>query len=346
MKDFYKLLKEIKNNEMIFAMATVIHVEGSAYRHEGAKLLISEDGTQYGTISAGCLEDDLVYQAAEVIKTKQTKVVTYDLRAEDDLGWGQGTGCNGKIDVYIEPFSKDKEIWVKAENMLDNGIKIICAKKMKGNGNQEEPILYTQDGEVFGESNNLESVNTILPHLKKRMNEKFLGAEVITFPELNSDYLLEVYDPKDSLFIFGAGPDVEPFVEMASALDFSVTIIDPRSSRCNKDFFPKADQLVCEHPDTYLKRTKILKNSYVCIMTHNFQRDQKILQHFIKSPPKYLGVLGPTKRTKRLLNTEHVPEWIHSPIGLDIQAEGPDEIAVSILAEMIKVRRAVSVYSY
>ncbi|MEH7500574.1 XdhC family protein [Neobacillus drentensis] len=351
MNDICRLLKRMKEEkDKIFAMATIIRVDGSAYRREGAKMLIAEDGSYFGTISAGCLEEDLIYQAQEVIDSLQAKTVKYDLRSEDDLSWGQSAGCDGDIEIYIEPIGwelsmlqQNPPLWPYIDQQLSQGINIVSAKCMNGGDKQGTLILYSDNGNILGESTDKDIEQRLIPYI----NNFFLSGTKVKFihiNELNSDYLFELYQPKDILYVFGAGPDAEPLVELASQLDFSVTIIDPRSSRCSEINFPNADFRFIEHPESFFNKIQIPFDSFVLVMTHNFNRDQKILQYLLQAPPKYLGVLGPKRRTERLVNDPHLLSFIQSPIGLNIGAEGPEEISISVLAELIKIRNQSNSY--
>ncbi|MFB4162305.1 XdhC family protein [Alteribacillus sp. JSM 102045] len=344
MNDFYRILGKMKNNkETRFAMATIIGVDGSAYRHPGAKMLISEDGRQYGTISAGCLEEDLSYQAYDVIMNRQPKTLIYDLRSEDDLSWGQGAGCNGSIKVYVEPYEWDyvppfhsQSIWPLVDSKLNLGHKIGMAKIISDNYSNRTHVFYSEDGQFIGTTNK-NMKEKLLPELLSfiKSGKKI---DLIQLSDFKENILFELYEPREQLYIFGAGPDVEPLARLASDTDFSVTIIDPRSSRCNEFIFPTVDQFILTHPESYLENHEIPNKSYILIMTHSFQRDSNILRKLIQSSPSYLGVLGPRRRTERLLLPDRLPDWIYSPIGLNIDAEGPEEISISIMAELLKVR--------
>ncbi|MFC3344537.1 XdhC family protein [Paenibacillus abyssi] len=344
MNDFYRVLKKMKEKgNSGFAMATIINVDGSAYRHPGAKMLFSEDGSGYGTISAGCLEDDLSYHAQEVMTIKEPNTFVYDLRSEDDLTWGQGAGCNGSVKVYVEPYEwgyqpdkHDEPVWPRVEAELESGNKVASARSVSDNNKNRVHLLYTEKGTVLGDADK-DIKEKLLPELQRFINgEKKI--EVVEVQDYADDFLFELYEPREQLYIFGAGPDVEPLARLASDLDFFVTIIDPRSSHCNERLFPTADQLIVEHPDSYLTKKKFSDKSYVLIMTHSFQRDQHILRTLAQTPLRYLGVLGPRRRTERLMAPEPLSDHIHSPLGLQIGAEGPEEISISIVAELLKVR--------
>ncbi|MCM3571104.1 XdhC/CoxI family protein [Neobacillus mesonae] len=345
MNDICRLLKIMKEKEkQLFAMATICRVDGSAYRREGARMLIMEDGSYYGTISAGCLEQDLIYQAEDVIKSLSSKTVQYDLKSEDDLSWGQNAGCDGNIEVYIEPMgwqwnklNKNIYLWPYIEEQLNKGIALVSVKCLSSESKIENVILYSENGSISGPSIDQDIQRFISPLVNQFLKEG-RKAKYIHVNELEDDFLFELYEPKDHLYVFGAGPDAEPLVRLASQVDFTVSVIDPRESRCNETFFPHADHLFVEHPGTFFTNRSIPKNSFVIVMTHNFNRDKEIVNHLLQFPPKYLGVLGPRRRTDRLVENKNALPLIHSPIGLDINAEGPDEISISVLGELIKVR--------
>jgi xanthine dehydrogenase accessory factor len=335
MKDFYQLLTIMnQHREKSFAMATIINVKGSAYRHAGAKMLYMEGEKQFGTISAGCLEEDLRYVATEVMLTGKSKRVTYNLMSEDDLTWGQGAGCNGEIEVYVEPF-KWGEKWQSVKSILDNGQNIVCIKALEGSSNKT--YLYTELGSRIDEDLDNEDTGILSSYI-----DDFLQSgnqlSIIKNDRQNCDFIFEKLEAKDSLYIFGAGPDVEPLVEFADRMNFAVTVIDPRSSKCCTKRFPKAAKLVVQHPETYLKSNLIPKKSFVLIMTHNFNWDRVILDELLEVQPTFLGVLGPRSRSERLLSYRELPVWVQSPIGLEIGAEGPEEISLSIVAQMVQIR--------
>lgn len=342
MKEFYRLLKVMKAHPYSpMAIATVIRVEGSAYRHEGAKMLfVAEE--PYGTISAGCLENDLAYRAQEVMESKVPQTISYDLRAGDALSWGQSAGCNGKITIYVEPVAWNST-WEQLEGLLDAGEKILYAR---GIGERAITPFYlaSQNGKWLP-SRNEQSRPDFHAIIESFIDTNKTFA-LIDQAEWKSTILLEIYEPKDRLYVFGAGPDAEPLVELAEKMDFATTVIDPRSSRCCDKYFPSAHQLIVEHPETFLKEGKIPDHSYVLIMTHNFDRDRTILNHLIKQQVNYLGALGPRRRTERLLAPTRLPDRVYSPVGMDIGAEGPEEISVSIVAQLLKVRNERKAFSY
>jgi xanthine dehydrogenase accessory factor len=343
LNDLSRVIQVLKSRKTErFALATVIGVKGSSYRNEGAKMLIDEKSNLYGMISGGCLEEDIIHHAKVVLQLRKPKMITYDHTSDNDLSWGPWSGCNGIIYVYLEETSwdilKDKmgnSLWETIDHKLLLGHPVASLKLIDEDCNQKDLIYYAGDGEIlYGlddfENSNLTFLEAFIENEKK--------TEIITFE--NQRFLAELFKPKEPLYIFGAGPDIRLLAELVSQLDFSVRLIDPRNERFENGHFSNVDQQIIEFPHLFLQNNAIPANSFVLIMTHHFQWDQNVLPYFIKKPPQYLGILGSKKRTERLFHDTPIPEWVHSPVGMDIGAEGPEEIAISICAELIKFRNA------
>ncbi|WP_182480625.1 XdhC family protein [Peribacillus asahii] len=350
MSEFYRYIKILnKHNEDYFVRATVIEVLGSAYRHKGATMFFGKDGKQYGTLSAGCLEEDLSYHATGVMTTLHSKVVEYDLASDNDILWGIGSGCNGKIKILLEPFgwshippNHNRPLMPVIERLLDDGKSIFVVKSIEGKVAAGTTIFCSNDEMVTGHVEDQDIKQRLVSYLKEF---SILGTDFqYTFiHDLESEFIFERIKPRDTLYIFGAGPDVEPVVKLTSAFDFETIVIDPRSNRCNRNFFPTAHFLINEHPEVFLKENKLRENSYVIIMTHNFSRDKQILPLLLEhSPPCYIGILGSRARTERLRPPKQLLDKIHSPVGLHIGAEGPEEISISIMAQLIQFRKQYS----
>ncbi|MCR6109589.1 XdhC family protein [Bacillus sp. A301a_S52] len=333
MKDDHKFLHIMKQApEQSFVLATITYIKGSAYRHEGAKMLFTTNGSQYGLISGGCLEDDLAYRAKQAFISKQNQWLTYDLQSEDDAGWGQGAGCNGTVHIYLE-FTQWDTSKAKALQYLEEGRSVISVKCLMDN--KVKTSFLTEEGEQLSEK------EMALPKEVQSACNNVLSREKRTaFLSLKDDYFVEHLEPKDTLYIFGGGRDVEPVVKKAAEFHFNVIVIDPREERCSQANFPQASDCLCMHAEEFIATHSFKNNSYVLIMTHRFEWDQILLKQVLtcKSTLRYAGILGPRRRTRRLLGSKEIPEWLHSPVGVDIDAEGLEEISVSILAELIKVR--------
>ncbi|WML48816.1 XdhC family protein [Neobacillus sp. PS3-34] len=278
MKDFHQLFDRMDRAVLKTVLATIIQVEGSAYKKEGSCMLFFEDGTQNGMISAGCLEQDLSHHAKKVFQEGKARMVQYDLRKESDLEWGQGNGCNGVIRILLEPVGeKEKEDFRRVKNFLDQGIQVLCLKKL-----EEEPenLFVPEQGEIFGQWH--DSITK-------------LEESSIQQTKFDSGVFHQLFLPKPRLFVFGAGTDAQPLVSLAAKAGFSVAVCDWRAEYCQKGNFPDADQLLIGFPAEIYKKERFTGNDFAIIRNHHFIRDKEWLSLLKKEKLRYLGVLGPGK---------------------------------------------------
>lgn len=315
MEDIYPILEWIdKPGKKV--IATIIHVEGSAYKREGSAMLFLENGTQIGMIGAGCLEEDLSYRVKEVMENEGPSVVQYDLREETDISWGQGAGCNGIIEILLEPMNERiKSNLSKLKHLLSSNIPVLLLK------DHEDFIYIPQYGEPFGEWNR--EIPAKFGFVK---SGKMDGLPIYQ----------HLYRPKPRLIIFGAGPDVRPLVSVAAMTGFSVVVCDWREAFCTTENFPDAEQLLVGFPKEMMNKLVFTPYDFIVIASHHFQRDKEFLLNLPVALVSYIGILGSKERTERLIGENNIHLAIHSPIGLSIGAKGPEEIAISIMAELIK----------
>ncbi|WP_255286721.1 MULTISPECIES: XdhC family protein [unclassified Bacillus (in: firmicutes)] len=323
MEDFYQILDVLDYPEEK-VIATIIGVEGSAYKKEGSSMLFFSDGTQKGMLTAGCLEEDLALKVREVFKKQEAIILQYDMYMEDDLDWGQGAGCNGTIDILIEPVTEQlTEDLHMVKELLSKHKPVIALKKLDDLG---EYVFIEEDGEPFG------NWSGPLPTIEFTSKSGSITRD-------GSAVFQQTFYPKPRLIIFGAGPDARPLVSLAAETGFSVVVCDWRETFCQKEHFPSAAKILQGFPIDLLQQISFSPYDFVVIMTHQFKRDQELLTRILNKNIRYLGVLGPRERTRRLLNSEDIPRGIFSPMGVAIGAKGPVEIAVSVMAQMIEVWR-------
>ncbi|WP_163101099.1 XdhC family protein [Peribacillus alkalitolerans] len=335
MEDIFQIISKIEDHETKRYLSTIIHVEGSAYRKEGAALLIEEAGTLTGVLSAGCLEQDLVERVKGMGNKNESISICYDMRSVDDLNWGQGAGCNGVLYVLLEPITERfKCDLFNLKSQLDQGIPVTVIKKLTNSLKASDYLFISKQGDIFGSWNDRIPVDFI--HSSQLMKPSGLYYS----EELASLVYIHCYSPKPRLFIFGAGDDVKPLHMFASKTGFSVIISDWREGLCTISNFPYAESLLYGNPSQIIDDINFRPQDSVVVMTHQFEKDKEILELLkTKRNIVYFGVLGSRLRTRRLLNHVDIPEWISTPVGLDIGAEGPEEIAISILAEIIQTLR-------
>lgn len=315
MEDIYPIL-DCLDQPGKKVVAVVTNVMGSAYKKEGSAMAFFEDGTRIGMISAGCLEEDLAFRAQEVMKNEKSASTQFDLRDETDLSWGQGPGCNGMIEISLVYMDERlQENLKKLKNFLYSNIPVLFWKK------QDEYLFVPKRGKPFGVWQESTTV-------------KFDFAKTGMIPGM--PVYQHCFRPKPRLIIFGAGPDTRPLSRIAIMTGFSVLICDWREEYCNKLNFPEKVQLQVGFPNELIKKIPFSPYDFIVIATHHFQRDKELLSYLKNENVFYIGVLGSKERTKRLLAGNSIQHKIHSPIGLSIGAIGPEEIAISIMAELIK----------
>jgi len=327
------------------ALATVVTVLGSAYRREGAKLLIGPDGTTLGLISGGCLEGEVAEVAREVMASGRPCKRRYDMR--EDAVFGLGSGCGGVVEVLIEPLL-DSEMWRCWLEALRTG-RTTARAVIHAGENADVPLgtrLVALPGPTF--CGDLEDA-ALDAALREALVELLTpGASTVTSRTIHGAHvLLEVTTRAPELVIFGAGLDAVPLAELASRTGFAVQVVDPRTAFLTADAFPNASRVLA-HPSAFEERVSLDRGGYAVVMNHHFERDQAALRFAIEHGAAYVGVLGPATRFRRMLAalaeagfspSSAQLERLHNPVGLDIGAEGPQEIAVSILAEVLAVRR-------
>jgi len=321
LEEIHRILEAIQNNGQRSVLATITHVEGSAYRKKGASMLFCEDGSQIGVLSAGCLEVDLVARLPEILEQGVSCGYKFDMQSSDHLSWGEGAGCGGIIHVTMEPVNDvlfDHLCTLK--DYLDHQTEVMIIKKVRQDQSVSDYVFATENGHFFGE---------------------WRGGfpQDLTDLAVSEGYFVHTYYPKARLIIFGAGPDARPLAAFAAAAGFSVIVSDWRSAWCSRSYFPDVDALLVGFPEETLEMIHTSSNDYAVVMTHNFRRDQQLIHLLSERELCYLGVLGPKHRMERLLNGGPAPANLRSPVGIAIGAEGPVEIAVSILAELIDTYR-------
>lgn len=326
MEEYLCVIAGAASVEESSVMATIIHVEGSAYLKEGTMMLFIENETTIGFISPGCLEEDLYFHAKEVLETGRCRTVVYDLSVQDDFTWGQGIGCNGKIYILLEYVNEEmKENLRKVYCYLQQGIDVLHIKKLTVDFLIKASVYITKPGQLFG-------------HIDEGISN-YADWNLPTGTDLSQFIFSQVYSPQKRLIIFGAGPDARPVADYAAEMGMAITVCDWRESLCNKTYFPKAEQLILGFPHEFFREISIHCNDFVVIMTHHFKRDQEILAYLKEQKPGYLGILGSSQRTEKLFRPDKIPSWVSAPVGLPIRAVGPVEIAISIVAEIIGVMR-------
>jgi xanthine/CO dehydrogenase XdhC/CoxF family maturation factor len=311
MKELRAIVGHLLTAEGITVLATLATVEGSSYRRPGARMLVAEGGARIGSISGGCLEEDLLERSVRVRATGRPQLATYDTTEENDLLWGVGQGCRGVIRVLLEPVSP-KPDWARA----------VAANLRSGRPTR---LAVTWDNRVGLLGTALADA---LPSGSQRQVDGVFD---------------DLVGPPTALAIFGAGDDAQPLARMAIELGWNVTVADPRPLLPTSERFPGAAALVLGPASELVARAAPLPGSLAVVMTHHYLHDRSVARHLLPIPLAFLGLLGPKRRADRMLAeiaaeglalTPEVMARLHAPVGLDIGAESPEEVALSIIAEM------------
>ena len=330
------------------ALATVVNVTGSTYRRPGARMLIAADGQTVGSVSGGCLERDVLNQARRVLQRNKPRVVTYDSMSDDDIVWEFNLGCNGIVDVLIEPLPHNGKRGLLAflADCLNHRHTGIVATVFGVEGHVKAAVgnrlmLSKQQSAIhdIGDGDLAEAIRIDSRHALDS------GTPKVTMYELSAgraEVFIEVIQPPVPLVIFGAGHDAVPLVRFAKELGWHVTVVDPRPGYATRQRFPLADILVVCRPGEVHEHIEIHRGTVAVVMTHHYLHDADLLRTLLPLPLRYLGLLGSKRRTQRLLHeartegvllSESNLDLVYGPIGLDIGADTPEEIALAIAAE-------------
>lgn len=293
------------------ALATLVRLEGSSYRRPGAKLLIRDDGSLVGNVSGGCLEADLRERALALIRNGGTEQVHYDTGGDENVVWGLGLGCNGKIDIFVQACPPGGQA-----DLVDQVVRRL-------NGNEPFALRTCLDGAEAG------GVAVGPP------SDGAMGVVM----DRGGRTFLEVLEPPADFVVVGAGDDAVPLVRLSAEAGFRVTLVDHRPAYLQRDLFPQAHRLVQARAEDGLGALPAHGRTFVVVKNHAIAPDKAWALLYAAAPVPYIGLLGPKARRDDILAS--LPETArgraYGPIGLDLGAEGAEQIAISIVAEALAV---------
>jgi xanthine dehydrogenase accessory factor len=333
------------------ALATIVGISGSTYRRPGARLLISETGEMVGNLSGGCLEGEVHQVAEQVMADSQARVAFYDLTADDEVVWGWGLGCNGAIEVFVEPAANALEIAAALRAAIEEqrlvGVATVLESTVDGVG-QGDRLMVEPGGDVRGRLQNGDAHGEIVAGALEALASGITETQEVSVAGGQIRVFFESILPPLRLLVCGAGHDAIPVVRLAASLGWTVDVVDDRKSMLSSDRFPDARSFIETEPVAAAKSAGADDRTYVAVMSHNYLRDRDYLRSFLGSPAAYIGMLGPRARLQRLLDdlagdgvspTPDDLERLHGPAGLDVGADGPEEIAAAIVGEILAVGR-------
>lgn len=329
--DAYRQLTQQTENSVL---ATIIETFGSTYQKAGARMLITRQGELIGLLGGGCFERDLVEQARSVFETGTAKTVFYDMRSPDDVIWGLGLGCNGAVRVLLQLLKVEENfspLNIIADAVQTNVAGVLVTVYESGHADFPAghsvflPATISNAPYPFTTA----ALQTVLQQKPR------LEAHVIGDREIKAFY--DPIHPPLRLLVLGAGTDAMPLVQCAKALGWHITVVDHRPGHIRKERFPLADQLLHIMPEDVGDNLELNRFSALVLMTHNIEYDGRYLKAIVSSPIPFIGLLGPAHRKDRLLQSlgsdaSQITGRVFGPVGLDIGAETPEEIALSIMA--------------
>ncbi|MGA9534075.1 MAG: XdhC/CoxI family protein [Anaerolineales bacterium] len=345
MKDVESKIREWRKQGQPVALATVIQTWGSSPRKVGAKMAITKEGGIAGSVSGGCVEGAVIEVGQSVLAGERSRLLHFGVA--DETAWGVGLACGGEIDVFVEPLADEHFDLIRAAisdedpvataTVID-GPDDLLGRKLSARGEQADPIV----GSIH-DSLDADVLDAIRPLLRRGRSAKVqLEAESGQGIEL----FIDVVPPPPVLVIVGGVHIAVALAELAHTLGYRVTVIDPRRAFGSEDRFPDVDALIQEWPQVGLAEMKLSTSTAVAVLTHDPKIDDPALMIALPSPAFYVGALGSqrtqTKRRKRLQEAG-LPagdlDRLHGPIGLDIGAQSPEEIALAVMAEIVAAKR-------
>ncbi|OAI23332.1 XdhC family protein [Methylomonas koyamae] len=312
-------------------MATIIETFGSTYQKAGARLLIGQNGELTGLLGGGCFERDLIEHAKILFETGGTKTLFYDMRATEDALWGLGLGCNGAARIFLQTLVADDGFG--ALGLLVQAAEAEQTATLATVVESDHPDFPTGFSRLLPFAGGLSAwplTHPLLPQRAGLENQQIAGHSVAVFYE-------PVRTPTH-LLVLGAGDDAIPLLAGAKALGWRVTVADQRPAYLEGGRFAGADCVCTLQAANLAERLQLHRFSACVVMSHNIEHDQRYLAALAESEIPYVGLLGPARRRQRLL--DRLPERLAAklqtrlfgPVGLDIGAETPEEIALAIVA--------------
>ncbi|WP_229504803.1 XdhC family protein [Natrinema versiforme] len=324
------------------ALATVVNVEGSGYRRPGAKMVVADDGELQGSVTAGCLEGSVTDLAQDVIADGKTRTETYDLTDDDTDAWGLGLGCNGVIDVLIEPIDESFSPVVEGLNSRRSQTVLTAIES-------SNPAVRVGDRTVVADETFMTAGRSGLPdsavtnalERTKPLPDDGAVCVIVEMDDGEVRVFVDRIDPSPELLLFGDQEDINPVASLARQAGFRVRVATARGARAEPDRFPAADEVISTHPTELSDLVTVPEQTYAVLMSHNLIDDQLALDALLDTDIPYVGLMGPRKRFQELREGVGIKgrdaDRIATPVGLDLGGDEPTAIGFSIVSELLAV---------
>lgn len=333
MRDVLDDIERWRSEGKRVALATVVATWGSAPRAVGGKMAVAEGRRIAGSVSGGCVENAVAEAAAEVLKTGKVRLLKFGV--SDDTAWSVGLACGGAIEVFVEPLGDATHGLVRDALRAERSVAV--ATVIDGTAEAVgRKLAISADGRAVGDLGDPIDRETRAALADGRSRRVTLGEEEI---------FIDVLLPSPRLVVVGGVHIAVALVQLAKALGWRTVLLDPREAFGNRSRFPDVDEIVSEWPDAALARLALNENTAVAVLTHDPKLDDPAVSAALASAAFYVGALGSSrtqeKRRKRLLAagvSEDSLARLHAPIGLDLGGRAPEEIALSVMAQIVAAR--------
>ena len=329
-----------------FTLATVVHASGSTPQKAGARALFLADGRVLGTLGGGCMEAESRRRGLELIR--EGEPLLYDLHLDDDFGWDDGLICGGTAQIFLQPMRRvDPAPFAEALHLLEAGGRGVLATLVDGAPESAgATLLVREDGETSGSVSEA-AWAVLVAAAREMLAQEREEPRRVMLPDGAGTAYLEPILPRPTLLIAGAGHVGAALAHFAARIGFSVAVVDDRPSFANRERLPDADEVIVDEIVAAVRRFAKTPQTYVVIVTRGHRNDAVVLREVIDAPVAYIGMIGSRRKVLTIfkeflaegLATPEQLARVHAPIGLDIGALSVEEIAVSIAAELISVRR-------
>ncbi len=317
------------------ALATVVHTEGSAYRRPGAKLLVEEDGRTIGSISGGCLEGDVRAIALGVMRDRTPRRRRYDTGAEENAAWGLGLGCAGSVELFVQPATEPQAVEAveRVLALFEQGRPFALCTVVGGVPAPGGMLVAGSDGALAGSTG-----DAAVDREVARRSAAWIAARTSSLSSVGPvELFVEILIPPPHLLLFGADDDARPICAYASAAGFRVTVVDHRPAFLAPERFPGAERRVALRPEDGAAALPLGPRAYAVVKTHLIAHDREWARRLLSAGAAYVGLLGPRARTREIVREigAEGDDRIFGPVGLDLGAEGSEQVALSIVAELL-----------
>jgi len=364
MKDVFREILKAKSRGERAALSTIISSKGSLPMSSRTKMLVLQDGTIVGTVGGGCMEADVWAEAKEVMKRDLSRVSRFIL-TEKHAG-ESGLNCGGTVEIFTEPIVPGRmdEVFEEIVRLREENQSVSLATIISNTAydlvKEHSKMLVRKDGSVVGTLGGGRIEEEVRTEAHKILGQDLLKIMDFTLNEEEAKNLkavpgtllkvfIESLLAQPVLYLFGGGHVSLQIAKVAKLAGFKLVVIEDRPAFGNKERFPEADEIIIDDFSTVAKKLEFNESSYIVAVTRGHQHDEKIIEQVVWKPAKFIGMIGSKRKIRIMwdkLHAKGIPmellEQVHAPLGIDIGADNPEEIAISIVAELIQVRRGGS----